>query len=129
MAADRFHRIDGKVSVAQNFSGKAGDLYGIPVTFFQEAECIKCSGQHQLLQFFPVLQAVTVVNILGHVAHDCVGTAFQTVGERSVYHHAKVLRLVNNHMACLLYRLCLVDSLIQIGHRGQIIHVVCMIRE
>ena len=61
--------------------------------------------------------------ILRCIAHDSVCAVSKAVMQTAVCHHAKILCLINNHMTRLTNRICLLDALINIRKRCQIIHI------
>ena len=123
MADDRFHRIDGKIPVAQNLVRICRDLHRVAVAFPQKPKGVIVAGQDESAQFIPVIQAVLKMDILRGIAHDRVGAARQARIHAPVCHHPEVLRLIDHHMACLPDRVCLLDPLVDIGQRRQIIDV------
>ena len=120
---DRVHRIDREIPMFQDAGGKVRDLHGISVAFLQHTEPAGYSLQHQTFQIFPVVQPVSVMDILGDVPHDRVGAVPKAVGERAVRHHTEILRLVDDHMARLADAVRLFDPFVNVGKRRQVIKV------
>ena len=128
MAFYGIDRVDGEAAVPQDPGGKIRDLYSISVAFPEHAEIAGQSPEHQAFQVFPVVQSVSVMDILGDVAHDRIRTVPQAVGERAICHHAEILRLVDDHMACLADAVGLLDALINVGEGCQVIQVKLIFR-
>ena len=63
------------------------------------------------------------MNILGSIPHDRVGASPHTVVQAPIYHHTKVLCLIDNHMACLPHRIGFLDPFIDICHRRKVVHI------
>ncbi len=64
------------------------------------------------------------MDILGHIPHNRKrAAAAHTVFQRRIRRHPEILRLVNDHMACLPDFLRLLHPLVQIGERRQVIDV------
>ena len=129
MTADRFHRINRKISMPQDFRCKMRNLHRVAVAFLQQPETVWIRGKHQFSQFFPVVQTVSEMNVLGHVAHDCIGTTPETVFQRPVCHHSKILCLVDDHMARLPDSVGFLDPFVQIRKRRQIVEIKCIFRK
>ena len=123
MADDRFHRIDGKIPVAQNLVRICRDLHRVAVAFPQKPKSVIIAGQDESAQFIPVIQAVLKMDILRGIAHDRVGAVRQARIHTPVCHHPEVLRFIDHHMTRLPNRVCLLDPLVDIGQRRQIIDV------
>ena len=123
MTNDGLHRIDGELSVMQDIRSKIGNLHGITVAFLQNAEAVHGIWQIQFFQFFPIIQAVTKVDILRNVPHDGVSAVLDTALQYTVGHHAEVLRFVDNHMTCFLNDLRFFYTLIEVGQGCQVVYV------
>ena len=67
------------------------------------------------------------MDILRGIAHDSVCAVSEAVMQTAVCHHAKILCLINNHMTRLTNRIRLLDALINIRKRCQIIHIKCVL--
>ena len=116
-------RIDGETSVPKDIGGKLRYLHRVPITFPEYGESACRAVQHQSLQFLPVIETISVMDVLGDVAHNRIGASPQTVGECAIHHHPEILCLVNDHMACLPDAVNLLDPLINIGESRQVIEI------
>ena len=129
MTDNRFHRIAGKTSMMQDIRCKLRYFHCVPVAFFQYAEAVLGIRKKQLLQFFPIIQAVAEMDILGHVPHNGISAFPDAVFQDTVCHHSEILRLVDYHVVRLADYLRFFYPFIDISQGRQVVYIKFLFRD
>lgn len=120
------HRIDLVAALGsplKDLPCKAGNFYGIPVTFQQKVEAVLWRIKHGFFELFPVVHAGLVADVLGDVPHNGKVTVMKHLLEDIIDGFTEILSLIDKDLAEYILILFLEDPAVNEAKGGRIVNI------